>query len=83
MSTETSTQAPSYSIAQRTIGYADNDGRFVAERIRPMFWRYGTLQAIGESRFLGVFDTRAEAEAAVTADGAVWATEAKAVAAVR
>jgi hypothetical protein len=75
---------PSYVIDQRLVGYADNDGRFVAQRIRPTFWSsIGTLQGVGVSRVLGVFDTREEADQAAAADLAVWETEAHPVAAVR
>lgn len=74
--TNTAALVPSYAIDQRLAGYADNDGRFVAERVRPLHWSpWGTLRAVGSGRFLGVFDTRAEADAAVAADGAVWAAE--------
>jgi hypothetical protein len=85
MNTNKSTDLrPSYDIAQRVIGYADNDGRWVAQRIRPTFWSsIGTLQGVGTSRVLGVFDTLAEAEAAAAADLAAWQTEAHATEAVR
>jgi len=72
----TLTAAPSYSIDRRTVGYADNDGRYVAQRVAPAVWLYGgTLYTVGHSRFLGVFDTLADADAAVAADADVWASE--------
>lgn len=73
----TKTPLPTYPIEQRLAGYADNDGRFVAQRVRPLYWTpWGTLHAVGVSRVLGVFDTREEAEAAAAHDLAeVWPTE--------
>jgi hypothetical protein len=86
MSTHTATAAlrPAYTFDARTVGYADNDGRIVAQRIRPTFWsRIGTLQGVGTSRVLGVFDTLAEAQAAAAADLAAWEREPHTVEAVR
>ena len=72
----TDSLSPSYVIGHRIMGYDVNDGRWTAERVAPTSWtRYGCLQTHGSGRFLGVFDTRAEAEAAVAADGPVWAAE--------
>ena len=84
MNTDTTALRPSYDFAARTVGYAINDGRIVAQRIRPTYWhRIGTLQEVGESKVLGVFDTMAEAEAAAAADLALWEIEAHTQRAVR
>jgi hypothetical protein len=80
----TSETRPAYHLAQRVVGYADNDGRWVAQRVAPTHWsRIGTLQRTGVSLVLGVFDTEAEARAAAAADLAVWETEAHTTEAVR
>jgi hypothetical protein len=76
----TPTVTPTYAIDRRTVGYANNDGRYVAQRVAPAVWLYGgTLYTVGHSRFLGVFDTRADADAAIAADAAVWLDEDKPV----
>lgn len=60
---------PCWTVEQRNVGFADNDGRWIAQRVRGNRWTAGgVLEPVGESAFLGVFDTEAEALAAVDAD---------------
>lgn len=55
-----------FMIVQRNAGYADNDGRWIATLLPELFWsNIGTLRRRRASRFLGVFETKADALLAI------------------
>lgn len=70
------TGKPCWVLAQRNVGYADNDGRWTAQRVAGNRWSScGILESVGTSAFLGVFATEPDAVAAITVDRAACAAD--------
>ncbi|SCL32961.1 hypothetical protein GA0070616_4600 [Micromonospora nigra] len=62
------TDAAEFAIAQRNIGFADNDGRWIVSQLPDLYWSpIGVLRQRRPGAFLGAFDTREVAEAAISA----------------
>lgn len=62
------TEIGEFLIRQRNVGYADNDGRWIVSQLPELYWSgIGTLRQRRPGKFLGVFDTREEADAAINA----------------
>lgn len=59
------TDVASFMIEQRNVGFADNDGRWIAEQLAELYWSgIGVLRQKRAGTFLGVYDTRESAVAA-------------------
>lgn len=61
------TNAAQFLIEQRNVGFAQNDGRWIVSQLPELYW--STAGALRQSRpgaFLGVFDTRADADIAIS-----------------
>jgi hypothetical protein len=60
------TDAGQFMLIQRNEGYADNDGRWVVDQLRETYWSHiGTLRQRRLGAFLGIFNTRQDADAAI------------------
>jgi hypothetical protein len=65
------TSAGQFMLMQRNSGYAVNDGKWVVSQLVELYWSTaGVLRQRRSGTFLGVFDTRAVAGAAITAASA-------------
>jgi hypothetical protein len=59
------TSAGDFAVEQRNAGFAENDGRWIVTHLGDLYWRHGELHRRARSVFLGVFDTTADADAAI------------------
>ena len=60
------TAAGEFMIEQRNVGFADNDGRWIVSQLPELYWsNIGVLRQRRPGAFLGVFEDRAAADAAI------------------
>lgn len=62
------TEAGTFYAEQRNAGFEPNDGKWVVTQLPDLYWTgYGTLRRSRPGKSLGVFDSPAEAVAAIEA----------------
>lgn len=62
------TSVGEFMVVQRNEGYADNDGHWTVTQLAELYWSpIGVLRQRRSGLFLGVFDTPADAMAAIEA----------------
>lgn len=66
--TSVKTAAGEFMLTQRNAGFTDNDGKWIVSQLPELYWSsIGFLRQRRPGALLGIFDTQAEAYAAVAA----------------